>query len=235
MLQLDLPEAVLDALGGSYERWDGRGWPGVLAGDAIPIASRVIQLAEFVEVAHRVGGIDAAVTLAQRRRATQFDPLVVDTMCLDAAKVFGEVDDVGSWDTVIDAEPSLAIALTATAMRRRALGDQPLRRPEVTVHARALNGGRRTCRRRGASSSVFQTMRCTCCIGPDWCTTSADWAYRTRSGTSAARSVPANGNECECTPTSPSEFSSNHRRSNHSPASRCSTASGSTAPAIREA
>ena len=26
--QLGLPEAVLDALAGSYERWDGRGWPG---------------------------------------------------------------------------------------------------------------------------------------------------------------------------------------------------------------
>ena len=28
--QLGLPEAVLDALAGSYERWDGRGWPGEL-------------------------------------------------------------------------------------------------------------------------------------------------------------------------------------------------------------
>ena len=110
--QLGLPDAVLDALGASYERWDGRGWPGLVAGDAIPIASRVVQLAEFAEVAHRVGGIDAAVALAQRRRATQFDPLVVDTMCLDAVKVFGEIDDVGSWDIVIDAEPSLAIALS---------------------------------------------------------------------------------------------------------------------------
>jgi HD-GYP domain-containing protein (c-di-GMP phosphodiesterase class II) len=110
--QLDLPEAVLDALAGSYERWDGRGWPGLLAGEEIPIASRVIQLAEFAEVAYRAGGIDAAVSLAQRRRATQFDPMVVDTMCLDAAKVFGEIDDAGSWDTVIDSEPSLAIALT---------------------------------------------------------------------------------------------------------------------------
>src|SRR4029077_14687267 len=43
--QLGLPQAVLDALAGSYERWDGRGWPGESAGDAIPIASRVVQLA----------------------------------------------------------------------------------------------------------------------------------------------------------------------------------------------
>ena len=109
---LGLPEAVLDALAGSYERWDGRGWPGERAGEAIPIAARVVQLAEYVEVAHRIGGTDGAVTLAQRRRATQFDPAVVDAMCLDAAKVFGEIDDAGSWETVIDAEPTLAIALS---------------------------------------------------------------------------------------------------------------------------
>ena len=112
--QLGLPEAVLDALAGSYERWDGRGWPGHRAGDAIPMPSRIIQLAEFAEVAHRMGGVDGAVSLAKRRKATQFDPLLVDTLCLDADKVFAHLDDVGSWDTVIDAEPSLAITLTAT-------------------------------------------------------------------------------------------------------------------------
>ena len=110
--QLGLPEAVLDALAGSYERWDGKGWPGVLAGDAIPIAARVIQLADFVEVAHRAGGIEAAIAVAQRRRGKQFDPQIVATMCLDAAKIFAELDDAGSWDTVIDAEPTLAIALS---------------------------------------------------------------------------------------------------------------------------
>ena len=71
-----------------------------------------MQLAEFAEVAHRLGGIEAAVTLARHRRATQFDPLVVDTMCVDAGKVFAEIDDAGSWDVVIDAEPMLAIELT---------------------------------------------------------------------------------------------------------------------------
>jgi HD-GYP domain-containing protein (c-di-GMP phosphodiesterase class II) len=110
--QLGLPHAVLEGLAGSYERWDGKGWPGELKGERIPMASRVVQLAEFVEVAHRAGGIDAAVALAERRRAKQFDPVLVDTLRLDAVKVFGDIDDAGSWDTVIDAEPSLAIALT---------------------------------------------------------------------------------------------------------------------------
>ena len=110
--QLGLAAPVLDALAGSYERWDGKGWPGDLAGEAIPLASRVIQLAEFTEVAHRVGGIDAAVALASQRRGTQFDPLLVDTLCLDAAKIFGHIGEAGSWDTVIDSEPSLIIGLS---------------------------------------------------------------------------------------------------------------------------
>src|ERR1700751_4626393 len=62
--RLGLPGAVQEAVGASYEQWDGKGWPGDLAGDAIPVAARVAQFAEFVEVAHRVGGNDAALALA---------------------------------------------------------------------------------------------------------------------------------------------------------------------------
>ncbi len=110
--ELGLGDDVLDALAGSYERWDGRGWPGELSGADIPIAARVVQLAEFAEVAHRLGGIDAAVAVAERRKGTQFDPLLVDALRLDAPKIFDLLDEADSWDTVIDAEPSLARSLS---------------------------------------------------------------------------------------------------------------------------
>jgi len=113
--ELGLPASTLDSLAASYERWDGRGWPGDLAGDRIPIAARVVQFAEYVEVAHRGSGIKAAIALAERRRGTQFDPSIVDTLALDAEKVFSLLDDAGSWDIVINAEPSLAIALSREA------------------------------------------------------------------------------------------------------------------------
>src|SRR5437762_2343976 len=54
--ELALPGEVLDALGSAYEQWDGRGWPAGIEGEAVPLASRVAQFAEFLEVAHRVGG-----------------------------------------------------------------------------------------------------------------------------------------------------------------------------------
>src|SRR3954453_14740267 len=58
--QLELSEGGIGALGAAYEVWGGKGWPGDLAGEQIPQAARIAMVAEFVEVAHRVGGVPAA-------------------------------------------------------------------------------------------------------------------------------------------------------------------------------
>ena len=121
--ELRLPPDALDALGGSYERWDGKGWPGEREGEQIPLAARVIQLAEFIEVAHRDHGIDGAVQAAEHGSATQFDPNLVAIVQADAEKIFHGLDEVSSWEPVLDAEPALRVlpaaeldeALTAIA------------------------------------------------------------------------------------------------------------------------
>jgi HD-GYP domain-containing protein (c-di-GMP phosphodiesterase class II) len=110
--QLGLSDEVLEALGGAYERWDGRGWPGKLKGEDVPLASRIAHLAEFTEVAHRIGGIEAATTLARARSATQFDPTLAALLCEHADEVLGGLDAVGTWEAVIGAEPALAVVLS---------------------------------------------------------------------------------------------------------------------------
>ncbi len=110
--QLALPEEVRAALGSAYEQWDGRGWPSGLRGDEIPLAARVVQLAEYVEVAHRLGGVGAAVELARRREGRQFDPALTATLCEAPQEMLGGLDDVGTWEAVIDSEPALAVVLT---------------------------------------------------------------------------------------------------------------------------
>jgi HD-GYP domain-containing protein (c-di-GMP phosphodiesterase class II) len=110
--ELDLGADALDALASSYERWDGKGYPSGIGGDAIPVASRIVQLAEFLEVAYRDDGIDGALELARRRSGTQFDPALVDLVVADAEKVFQALDELDSWDRVIDGEPALARLLT---------------------------------------------------------------------------------------------------------------------------
>ena len=73
--QLGLPDDVSATRSArAYEQWDGKGWPGELEGDDVPIASRIAQLAEFVEVAHRVGGVEAAKALARERRGQAVRP-----------------------------------------------------------------------------------------------------------------------------------------------------------------
>jgi HD-GYP domain-containing protein (c-di-GMP phosphodiesterase class II) len=110
--ELRLPEAALDAVGASYEMWNGKGWPGERAGAAIPIAARIAQLAEFTEVAHRGGGIADAIDVARRRSGKQFDPRLVEILCADADKVFHDLDESESWDAVLDSEPALSPALS---------------------------------------------------------------------------------------------------------------------------
>ncbi len=104
---------VLEALASSYERWDGKGFPGDLSGAAIPVAARVAQLAEFVEVAHRTAGIPGAVEMAERRSGKQFDPALVVVFTDDVEKVFHGIAELGSWDAVLDSEPSLRMTLSA--------------------------------------------------------------------------------------------------------------------------
>jgi HD-GYP domain-containing protein (c-di-GMP phosphodiesterase class II) len=141
--QLELPDAVLQSLGRAYETWDGRGWPGELAGDDVPLPARISQLSEFIEVAHRVGGVEAAVTLAQQRRGTQFDPALADAVAAHATELLESVDGVATWDAVIDAEPALAMVLSGERFDSAltAIADfVDLKSPYTLGHARAVAG-----------------------------------------------------------------------------------------------
>jgi len=119
--QLDLQPEVLEGLGAAYERWDGRGWPGELAREQVPLAARIAQVAEFVEVANRIGGAEAAKQLARERRGKQFDPTVADVIANEGDLILAGLDDVSTWDAVIDAEPALAIVISGERIDRALL------------------------------------------------------------------------------------------------------------------
>ncbi len=110
--ELDLPDEVQEALGDGYEQWDGHGWPGDLGGEGVPLAARIAQVAEFVEVAHRTGGVDASRRLARRRSGKQFDPSLAALLCGDAEEILGGLDSFDSWDAVIASEPALALVVS---------------------------------------------------------------------------------------------------------------------------
>ena len=139
--QLELSDEVLDALSAAYEQWDGRGWPNGVEGEAVPLASRVSQLAEFVEVAYRVGGPEAARDLARKRGGKQFDPALAKLVREEADMLLAGLDSVGTWDAVIEAEPALAVMLSGERFDAALLAIAnfvDLKSPYSLGHARAV-------------------------------------------------------------------------------------------------
>jgi DNA-binding CsgD family transcriptional regulator len=76
------------------------------------VAARIAQLAEFVEVAHRVGGVAGATALARRRAGRQFDPALAALLCAKPEEILGGLEGTPAWQAVIASEPALAIALS---------------------------------------------------------------------------------------------------------------------------
>jgi HD-GYP domain-containing protein (c-di-GMP phosphodiesterase class II) len=138
--KLGLGEQVRASLRQSYERWDGKGAYG-LRGDQIAMSSRLINLADVVEVFRRTGGIDAALAVARERSGTQFDPDLVDMFCQRAPLIFGDLGTAASWDLVIDSEPSLAAVVSGIELddALSAIGEfAELKSPWLMGHARGV-------------------------------------------------------------------------------------------------
>jgi HD-GYP domain-containing protein (c-di-GMP phosphodiesterase class II) len=139
--QLALPAEVLASLGSAYEQWNGKGWPGELEGDEVPLPARLAQLAEYTEVAHRIGGVEAATALARERAGRQFDPSLAALLCDHADAILGGLDGVGTWQAVIDAEPGLALVLSGPQVDGALLAIAnfvDLKSPYTLGHARAV-------------------------------------------------------------------------------------------------
>ncbi|MBK1643716.1 two-component system response regulator [Thiocapsa imhoffii] len=71
-----------------HEKWDGSGYPEGLKGDAIPIAARLMALADVFDalmcrrVYKRACSFDETVSIIEQGRGTHFDPDVVDAFML---------------------------------------------------------------------------------------------------------------------------------------------------------
>lgn len=107
-LQLGFPEATAEGIRSLDEHWCGLGYPEGLAGERIPLLSRIANISQTVEVFHTEHDIDAAMRVARERSRSWFDPQMVDL-------VLSWQRDLGWWqmlrgpdvvDRAMEAEPS---------------------------------------------------------------------------------------------------------------------------------
>jgi HD-GYP domain-containing protein (c-di-GMP phosphodiesterase class II) len=114
--RLGFGAAVREPLQQAFERFDGKGSPGRIGGERLAPAIRIVQLADVVEVFHRLGGVDAAVEVARTRRGTQFDPALVDRFCRESADLLDGLDATTSWGAVMAGEPRLGSTVSGTEL-----------------------------------------------------------------------------------------------------------------------
>jgi HD-GYP domain-containing protein (c-di-GMP phosphodiesterase class II) len=133
----DVQEPLLHVLA----RWDGRGIPRGVSGEALPLAIRLVHVASIAEVHHRGGGVEAAIAVARERSGGQFDPRLVEAFADCASEVLDGLAEESSWDSVIAAEPGLAKALAGDELDAalEAVADfGDLKSPWFTGHSRGV-------------------------------------------------------------------------------------------------
>lgn len=129
---------VVYALGQLYERWDGKGLPNGLKGEAIAPAVLVVTIAQDIVLFHRLGGMDAAVHVAQERRGTAYAPDLVQAFSDHAAELCAGLDQEPSWETVLALEPGAHELLTQAQFDQacRALADfADIKSPYTLTHS----------------------------------------------------------------------------------------------------
>ncbi|MGZ3582763.1 MAG: HD domain-containing phosphohydrolase [Ktedonobacterales bacterium] len=141
-LRMGMRETVAHAITQVYERWDGKGSPGQLRGEAIVRAARIVTLARDAELFHRLDGVEGATHVIRQRSGTLYDPAVADRFCRQAPMVLRVLDTDAIWDAALEAEPGPRPMLTPAARETatRAIADfVDLKSPFTAGHSSGVS------------------------------------------------------------------------------------------------
>ncbi len=138
--RIGLDEAVGEAVGCAFERWDGDGLPARRSGTEIPLATRIVQLSETCEVHLQRHGTSGALAMARARSGRQFDPELVESLlrCRDRLDALPEED---VWERALELAPDHDLMLRGAELDAllAAIGDfADLKCPFTIGHSRAV-------------------------------------------------------------------------------------------------
>ena len=137
---LGLGELTRACVRQSFERWDGRGAFGA-SGEEILITSRLIALADVVEVYLRTDGVESALAVARERSGTEFDPALVELLIDASPDVFEGLESETTWEIVIGSQPKLERMLSEDELvaALEAIADfVDLKSPYTLGHSRSV-------------------------------------------------------------------------------------------------
>lgn len=101
--RLVVGERVQRGLTQVFERWNGKGMPNGLRGEAIDLPVRVVLVAETAVLAARIGGVDAVTKVLRERAGKALDPRLAETACARAEPLLARLDVKSTWDAALAA------------------------------------------------------------------------------------------------------------------------------------
>jgi HD-GYP domain-containing protein (c-di-GMP phosphodiesterase class II) len=104
--RVSMPPAVRDLFVHLPERWDGKGHPGQLAGQEIPLALRIIHVARDAAFQRLLGGVELAARVVRERAGGAFDPVIAALLADHAAEIMTLDEERSAWDETLANEPS---------------------------------------------------------------------------------------------------------------------------------
>ncbi|MET0997504.1 MAG: HD domain-containing phosphohydrolase [Marmoricola sp.] len=138
--RIGLDPAVRRAVACAFERWDGSGLPAGRRGEEIPLATRVVQVAEACEVRQRSQGTSGALAMARERSGRQFDPTVVEALGRCRERI-SALPDQDVWSRALELAPDHDLMLRDAELDSllEAIGDfADLKCPFTVGHSRAV-------------------------------------------------------------------------------------------------
>lgn len=117
--QLGFPPATSQAIRSLDEHWCGLGYPEGLAGEAIPLLSRIANVAQTAEAVNATHGPEEAIGVLRERRGSWFDPELVDV-------VASWRNDRAWWRRLITDDVAALVVAAEPAGRERLVDDDEL-------------------------------------------------------------------------------------------------------------
>ncbi len=115
--RLGLNAEIGVSVGQTFERWDGKGIPGKLAGEAIPIRARVVAVARDFDVFYRLGGEELARSMLTKRRGKAYEPAIADVFLELGGAWLSQLDEGPSaWEAAVATEPGPPLMVEEAAL-----------------------------------------------------------------------------------------------------------------------
>jgi HD-GYP domain-containing protein (c-di-GMP phosphodiesterase class II)/DNA-binding CsgD family transcriptional regulator len=114
--RLDFGPDVREALAFTFERWNGKGFPNHVQGDAIPLPMRVVHVSHDMEAIARLFSPDQALEAARDRRGRTYDPALADLFAEHGRSWFDRLRGLEPWDAVLALEPEPHRLLTGAEL-----------------------------------------------------------------------------------------------------------------------